>query len=229
MKYYKVLKENGECCNGGNGKWYLPKKQPDGSWKPGRWMPAIEGELILCKNGYHICRPQDLVNWLDEAIFEVEYTGEIREDETKCVVRNARLLRKMETWNDKAAQLFAADCAEHVLPIYEKEYPDDDRPRKAVQATRDYANGKITSEELYAVVSVVMYASHAPHVAWCAARSAECVAESVKYAAEYASHAESEAYAVCALRYAERKWQTEKLMEYLEAKNDTKKVMKEVE
>lgn len=45
---------------------------------------------------------------------------------------------------DKELRLFAADCAEMVLPIYEKQFPNDDRPRKAIQAARDYANGLIT-------------------------------------------------------------------------------------
>lgn len=150
MKYYKVLKNNGKCANGGNGKWYLPKKLKDGTWKPGKWMPEIKGELEPCENGYHICRVQDLVCWLDEAIFEVEFDGEIVEDDDKCVVRKARLLRKIEAWNDKTARLFAADCAERVLPIYEKQYPDDDCPRKAIQAARDYANGLISEEKLAA-------------------------------------------------------------------------------
>ena len=51
---------------------------------------------------------------------------------------------------DKEIRLFAADCAELVLPIYEKQYPNDDRPRKAIQAARDYANGLISAEELAA-------------------------------------------------------------------------------
>jgi hypothetical protein len=44
---------------------------------------------------------------------------------------------------DKEIRLFACDCAEMVLPIFEKYYPNDDRPRKAIQAGRDYANGLI--------------------------------------------------------------------------------------
>ena len=44
---------------------------------------------------------------------------------------------------DRELRLFAADCAEMVLPIFEKDYPNDDRPRKAIQAVRDYANGLI--------------------------------------------------------------------------------------
>jgi len=38
---------------------------------------------------------------------------------------------------------FGADCAAHVLYIFEDKYPKDDRPRKAIQAARDYADGKI--------------------------------------------------------------------------------------
>jgi hypothetical protein len=46
---------------------------------------------------------------------------------------------------DKEIRLFAADVAESVLHIYENKYPNDDRPRKAIQAARDYANGLIDS------------------------------------------------------------------------------------
>jgi hypothetical protein len=51
---------------------------------------------------------------------------------------------------DKEIRLFSADCAESVLHIYEKRYPNDDRPRKAIQAARDYANGVIGKDELAA-------------------------------------------------------------------------------
>jgi hypothetical protein len=48
---------------------------------------------------------------------------------------------------NKAMRMMAADFAEVVLPIFEKEYPKDDRPRKAIQAARDFATGKITAQE----------------------------------------------------------------------------------
>ena len=44
---------------------------------------------------------------------------------------------------DRELRLFAADCAGRVLHIFETDYPKDDRPRKAIQAARDFANGKI--------------------------------------------------------------------------------------
>ena len=44
---------------------------------------------------------------------------------------------------NKLTQLLAADFAERVLPIFEKAYPDDQRPRKAIEASRLFAEGKI--------------------------------------------------------------------------------------
>jgi len=35
--------------------------------------------------------------------------------------------------------LWAADCAEHVLTYFESELPNDDRPRKAIEACRKWA------------------------------------------------------------------------------------------
>lgn len=36
---------------------------------------------------------------------------------------------------------WAADCAEHVLPIFEAELPDDDRPHKLIERARAFADG----------------------------------------------------------------------------------------
>lgn len=38
--------------------------------------------------------------------------------------------------DQKILALWAADCAEHVLPFFEEKYPGDDRPRKAIEACR---------------------------------------------------------------------------------------------
>ena len=70
---------------------------------------------------------------------------------------------------DKEIRLFAADCAESVLHIFEKEHPNDDRPRKAIRAARDYANGLISSQELKAARDA---AWDAAWDAWGAARAA---------------------------------------------------------
>lgn len=188
QKFYKVLGKGGKCCNGGMGKWHLPK-----NGKPGKWMPKIEGELVACENGYHLCRAEDLVCWLHAEIYEAEYKGEIIQFSDKVVVREARLLRKIDAWNDKTARLFAVDCAKHVLWAWDKYYPNDKRPHQAVQAAYDYANGKISEEEL----TVACDAAYAAAVAYYAAYSA------AYSAANYA---------------AERKWQARQLKKYLKIK-----------
>jgi immunity protein 5 of polymorphic toxin system len=40
--------------------------------------------------------------------------------------------------------IWAADCAEHVLPLFTDRHPDDDRPRLAIDATRAWSRGEIT-------------------------------------------------------------------------------------
>ena len=37
--------------------------------------------------------------------------------------------------------LWAAECAEHVLPCFEEKHPKDDRPRKAIEATFAWLRG----------------------------------------------------------------------------------------
>lgn len=38
---------------------------------------------------------------------------------------------------------WAADCAEHVLPLFEADRPDDLRPREAIARTRAFARGEL--------------------------------------------------------------------------------------
>ncbi|HEY8590131.1 MAG TPA: hypothetical protein VIL55_11325 [Naasia sp.] len=43
--------------------------------------------------------------------------------------------------------LWAADCAERVLPLFEAEAPDDERPRDAIARARAYGRGELGSAE----------------------------------------------------------------------------------
>jgi hypothetical protein len=43
--------------------------------------------------------------------------------------------------------LWAADCAEHVLPLFKRVRPEDDRPRRAIDLGRAWARGEITWAE----------------------------------------------------------------------------------
>ena len=43
---------------------------------------------------------------------------------------------------DRRARLFACDCAERVLPLYEAKYPEDNRVRSSIECVRLFANGE---------------------------------------------------------------------------------------
>jgi len=86
---------------------------------------------------------------------------------------------------DQVMRLMAADFAEVVLPIFEKEYPSDTRPRKAIQAARDFANGKITLQEEATAGDAAWYAAWA--AAQAAARAAGDAAQAAAWAAAQAA------------------------------------------
>jgi len=99
----------------------------------------------------------------------------------------------VEPEGKRVAQGLAIEFAAEVLPIFEAKYPDDARPRAALQGARDYLAGKITLEELRglrsAVIGVVVV-----HYAADAAAAAAAAAAADAYAAA-AADAAADAYA----------------------------------
>jgi hypothetical protein len=113
-------------------------------YRLGAWKPAIEGQLVVCRNAYHGLRSQDLSQWIARGLFVIESRDEWLEYGNKLYTRGpVRIIEHLKGWNERAARLAAADFAEAVLPIFEKARPGDERPRRAIQAARDYANGEI--------------------------------------------------------------------------------------
>jgi len=47
-------------------------------------------------------------------------------------------MKKYNKQDQRSLATWAADCAERVLPFFEKVYPKDDRPRKAIEACRTW-------------------------------------------------------------------------------------------
>jgi hypothetical protein len=137
VRYFKVLNEDGSAIYG-QGAWPLTV-----NGQPGEPI-EVEGELVACQNGLHLCTDATLIEWLGPAIYEVEPLSVVVEQEDKHLTRRARLVRKYEAWNETSARRFAADCAEDVLPLFEAERPDDSRPRNAIVAARAYARSNIS-------------------------------------------------------------------------------------
>ncbi len=149
----------------------------------------------------------------DEEVSLDKVLGVIGLDDTLWVLAHA-----CGEEGQKVARAFGADCAERVLPIFEKEHPDDDRPRKAIEAARAFNRGEITAEELEAAATAARSAAawSAADAAWSAtavalsAVAAVAAAWSIaRYAARYARSAGAWAAA------GEREWQENHILELL--------------
>jgi hypothetical protein len=125
--------------------------------------------------------------------------------------------------DQKILALWAADCAEHVLPYFEDKYPNDGRPRKAIEACRRW---EATGVFKMAIIRRASLDAHA------AAKMAK--EDDAKYAAHAAGQAVGTAHvpthalgaSIYGIRAAathsgivndglvkERKWQIERLVE----------------
>ena len=132
MNYYKIL--NGlQSCHGGNH-----------TWKIGEWV-EVQGEIVPCSNGIHLCHPQDVIHWLHNDIYEAEHEGEIIESDDKVVVRKARIISHCDNWNERTARLFAVWCARQVQHLM-----TDERSLIALVVAENFANGLATRDELLA-------------------------------------------------------------------------------
>lgn len=108
---------------------------------------------------------------------------------------------------DREIRLFACDCAERVLHVYEAEYPNDTRSRNAIEVARKYANGDATNEELYAAWAAAAAAAAAMGAAMGAAAAAAAAASAL-------GAARDAAWAAADAVWAERESQNELFIKY---------------
>lgn len=184
MKLYKISGPRGKPVHGGTGAWPLPTDDGPGEWR------TVEGPLVPCRNGLHLMRAGDLRTWVCEGVLweaEVKPRCEVIDHSDKIVVRSARLVRRVAAIDRRLRVTWAADCAEHVLPVWETRYPRDPRPRQAIEAARGWVAATTSIEDTRAAAD-----------------------------AAYAAAADAAAYtAAAAAAAAERDWQSRRLAELL--------------
>jgi thymidine phosphorylase len=123
--------------------------------------------------------------------------------------------------------LWAATCAEHVLPLFEAARPDDPRPRQAIEQARAWARGEIRMTDARTAGG---HANGAARDLQGAARHAAYAAAQAALVAHVAAHElGAAAYAIKAVRAAasrgddaeaglrECRWQREQLPDAIRA------------
>ncbi len=138
---------------------------------------------------------------------------------------DAHIQKLAAACTQKTLALWASDCANRVLSNFEEKHPKDDRPRKAAEAARAWANGEITMMDgrLASVGAHAAAREAATDLAACAA---------ARSAGQAAGTCHAKMHAVAAGRYAisslrdrlgltdedavlirEREWQLARLLE----------------
>jgi len=127
MRAYKVLNQGGRSDFTG---WDWPLPEQD---QPGAWVVA-EGELRLCHNGIHASTAEQLPHWLGMELWEIELDGEIRHEEAALLASRARLVAKVEAWDESMRKRFAQWCLERAREIA-RSYPPGEGLAEKVQHT----------------------------------------------------------------------------------------------
>jgi hypothetical protein len=167
MKAYHFLREDMTAESGDEPAWKVGET---------RSIPARR-KVIPCEYGYHAS--PTLFDALYYAPGAMGCIVEIPDDAIphgdpvdKYAARSRTLVRAVDL--TAPLLLFAADCAERILPIFESAYPNNDLPRKAIEAARAYAQGEIDEaavEAAWAPVGAPERAA-AGAAAWAAAGAA---------------------------------------------------------
>jgi hypothetical protein len=131
--------------------------------------------------------------------------------------------------NHRKLTIWAADCAERVLPYFEERCPEDNRPRKAIEAARAWAQTGVFKMAAVRKAALAAHAAAREVEEDNAARSAARAAGQALATAHVPSHAIVAAiYAATAVRDAtnpsdadaatvkERNWQYQYLLELVE-------------
>src|SRR5690606_20096678 len=104
--------------------------------------------LVPCQRGYHVATIDQLLDWLGPELWEVECRGEHIALGDKHVFGEARLVRRIDAWNDRTARLFAADCAARGVHLLEASGAGGVRAGRATGVARGVADGEAAVEGL---------------------------------------------------------------------------------
>lgn len=169
----------------------LKSKNGNVYWKVGEWKKHNE-EISLCESGFHASKLAfDAIGLVDcEIIAQVEVRGKSIIDNKK-EVWSEMCITKIYEWTKEDSVALAIFAAELIIKNFEDKYPDDKRPRFAIEAAKEYLKEKTVS-----AASAARAAYSASNVAYSAAAYAAYSAAHAAYSA--ANVAYSAAYSAAA-------------------------------
>lgn len=132
----------------------------DHAWEIGEWY-THKGMLILCESGFHCSKKIiDAFSYVrGDVVARVEYEGKTKSDHDKLVCQKMRIV-DARLWKKEDSVELAIFSAEQVIDIYEKEYPEDRRPRKAIEAAKKWLKNPTDRNAAYTTYAAA-YAARA--------------------------------------------------------------------
>lgn len=172
MKRYKFLMTGFKSENG-NMKWEIDK-----------WYH--EDKISICNKGFHCSNTiLDALSYVrGEIVCEVDTKGKSIKQGNKSIWSDMKVVKAWE-WTKNDSVALAIFSAELCIENFEEQYPEDDRPRKAIEAAKAWLKNPMEENEMAA-------RSAARSAAYSAAYSALSAAYSAHFAAY--SAARSDAY-----------------------------------
>ena len=180
MKAYHFLKEDMKSGEGEESPWVVGETR------------TIKGKAMLCARGYHSSSTiLDALHYAPGPVAcLVEVSKPVGKDDSKQVSKTRTLIAALDA--TKVLHEFACRVAEDVLQFFEEQYPDDKRPRAAIETKRRWLKGKVTDMELAAANAAARSAASAAD--WDAAAAARAAGAAAWAAISVASAAALKKY-----------------------------------
>ena len=145
----------------------LKSENGNHTWEIGKWYH--EDTVDICNKGFHASQtPLQAFNYVrGEILCEVEVKGTSQIQDDKECWSDMRVIKAYHWIKEDSVEL-AIFSAELVIDIFEKKYPGDDRPRKAIEAAKAYLVA-VKSGDKEAAGAAAWAAWAAAWAAWAAA------------------------------------------------------------
>jgi len=141
-------------------------------WKIGEWQ-HVDGDIKVCKNGLHASKSiYHAYSFVQGSVLaKVEVKGKHDDENDKSAYSDMRIVEAYKWTKRDTASLIIFD-AEMRLTKFEKLYPDDHRPRNAIDATKAFLAHDTAKNRLAAWSAIELVADSGVWAAWSAAESA---------------------------------------------------------